>query len=101
MRPTGVLFPDHLCLTEIGPSRLKTKFRASSSAFLARPSTVLVFELGQNRHALECEQIEDATCRPRPTAQKLPANSRAVISHSIERAVVVVGDQHRAILEDQ
>src|SRR5262249_34867016 len=31
---------------------------------------------------------------------ELSGHARAVVSHSIDRAVIVVGDQHRAVLED-
>src|SRR5215472_12708498 len=47
-------------------------------------------------------EIEGDRCRPRPqlTFRELSTDARAVVSHSIDRAVVVVGDQHRAVLED-
>src|SRR5215467_9507333 len=47
--------------------------------------------------------FEGDRCHPRPqlTFGELSTDGRAVVGHSIDRAVVVVGDQHRAVLEDQ
>jgi hypothetical protein len=46
---------------------------------------------------------ESGERRPRPDSlrQELPADARAIVSDAIDGAVVVVRDQHRAVLEDE
>src|SRR6516165_9938163 len=70
---------------------------------MAISSNVSFSSSATNQHAPECEQNRGRHVPPSTntsSCRKLPADSRTVVGHSIDCAVVVVGDQHRAVLED-